>query len=176
MSTEMVSSIPMMQSRSSPIASPVVHHRGFTLAELLCVVVILALMSSVLATSLVRASPNRDRQVALGHLVTYLSLARLESLRTSRPRRVDIKIDNRTLHASIEDQSARSWSIPPTTLSAQRSLAATSLQTSFDASGRTLARRWNFIPEHANEPIWTIAFDPLSGSPRLMRTDKDLLP
>lgn len=165
-----------MPLKSSPTASAVRTRRAFTLAEMLFVVAIIAIVSGVLTTSLVRASPSRERQAALGHLVTYLSLARLESMQTSKPRQIEVGIEDHHLHAHIAGGSSRSWRVPPTTLSNGRPTIAESLRASFDAFGRTSQRTWNFIPEHDNEPIWTIAFDPLSGSPHLMRTYKDHQP
>ena len=162
-----------MRSRSSPTASAVRAERAFTLAELICVIAIVALISSVLATSLVRASPTRDRQAALGHLVTYLSLARLDSMQSAQWRTVEVGIDGIHLRAQLSAGGSRSWTLPPTTLAMNTSEAATSLRADFDSIGRTSARIWNFIPQRPDEPIWTIAFDPLSGTPRLVRTDKE---
>lgn len=171
-------------------------HPGFTLLELLVVVVILAGASALVVGGLARGiagGPARQRE-CLGNLLNALNLARLDAMRRQSPLtvRLSAEDDDLLLWSKAGERrwkGARLQPIAPAQVTAPAGgviryeheiadasdtpMTAANLTAQFDTAGRTRERAW-CVGEKQGGPgpirtLWVIRFDPLSGLPTLAK-------
>jgi len=143
--------------------------RAFTLFELVLVVTIAAIVAAAVGAMLARAGPASRVTHALRQAVTELSSARLKAMRSGGAREAVLRFSGERISLERGGGETRDWrgaGVSPMTGAAEDDPGALSVR--FRANGRTDERRWRFVSSLTGDTIWTIEFDPVSGTPRLL--------
>ena len=145
--------------------------RGFTLFELLIVVVMIGVMAGLVAGRLAGSSRLARQQDALRSLTTMLAEARVQAMRRTETETVELHAPRGadTLTATWRTRT-RDWEqlqLQPVNDLNER---LEHLTARFDPEGRTRQRLWRFMAADSPGTIWTITFDPVSGAPEFGRS------
>lgn len=144
-------------------------HRGFTLIELILVIVLVGLVAAVIASAMLGRSAGADRRRAVGWLVAELTTARIEAMRTSQPVVAWIESDGDRLALTIGDRRDHRpakglW------LADEKGQPLTGARVRFQPSGRAEGRsimlsvRQGEAWEESGGRMGSIEFDPVSGA------------
>lgn len=149
--------------------------RGFTLFELLIVLALLAVLVGLIAGAVGGLSRRNDSRAALTAALDALTLARIDAMRSARPRTVSVAREGERLVIVTDPGTTRSVRAAEVTPVSERAVPAAQVAR-FDGSGRTDSAAWRLalaapapqgtIPEGAR--IWRVEFDPISGAPSLI--------
>jgi prepilin-type N-terminal cleavage/methylation domain-containing protein len=152
--------------------------RGFTLLELLAVVVIVGLVATALATSVGAPSDGARRGRAMESLRDFLAIVRVEALQRREAREARVWIEDGRLRAS-DGVRDRAWRAPGLLFStegldrdgARRLIETGARSVRFSPAGRTIERRWVFDATASGGTIHELTFDPISSAPSIPRRD-----
>lgn len=149
--------------------------------ELLITLALIGLVVGVVTVAIGRLSRASENRAALIGVVNALTVARVEAMRTSRPVRVSVEINDGVVRVDggLADQDFRYRTGPLQLLDAHGQGVA-SAEAEFDSLGRTRERLWRIGEGEASSGdlaaqlggsgkvrIWRIEFDPVSGAPVL---------
>ncbi len=141
---------------------------GFTLFEVLIVVLMIGIIAGLVASRLAATTGHARRRDALRSVTTLLAEARVTAMRRSAAETVTLSAGTNQISVSW-DERERSWSGLKMTPVDSLDTPLESLEARFDPEGRTRQRIWRFMGPERGDTIWVITFDPVSGAPRLDR-------
>lgn len=185
-----------MRSVCCGIAEPRAWRAGFTLLELVVVVALLGLMASLVGVRVASTSAVAQERAILQALVNVLATTRVESMRRGAVLSCSyvlegdrLVVDGPGMHRAIDTRGLIAIDDKAEPMKGGRA--------DFDGSGRTLQRVWWFASPETNRTallngnvlrapwdvsdapagdvpgrVWRIVFDPLSGAPRVERSDR----
>ncbi len=144
---------------------------GFTLIEVLAVVLIVGLVAGAVAAAAGAGSVEARQRRAVEDLAAILALTRAEAMQRSTAQRATIEAgeDGRlTLRA---EERVREWPDAGLELAARgrtvyetAPLAGRAIDVAFDSLGRTSERVVVLDGREAGGRMWLLTFDPLSGA------------
>lgn len=146
---------------------------GFTLVELLVVVLLLGLIASVAVVGLGAGSKGARRREAASALLAQLTMARLDAMQ--RGKAVTLSIEIQDEHFALRTNQADRRIPRAGLIVSSQSPRSAIVEARFEPTGRTSARLWRLEQDssaisEAAGTIWLIEFDPVSGSPRLVQS------
>lgn len=138
---------------------------GFTLIEVLLVVVVIGAVAAAMMSGFVGRSDGAQRRRLAGDLIAELSLARVMAMRRgeSIEARLEMAEESVVLRAGDRERRWRRAGL----MFEDSGPRAGAVSARFEASGRTQARRWIARAAGEGGTIFEIVFDPVSGSPSL---------
>lgn len=147
--------------------------RGFTLLELVLVLAILALAAGMIVPAMGGWSRAGKLREAVGGIRTMLLVERVEAMRRGERRRLEVTAGESGLAATSGGELRSSWDAGGIGLRDSAGRVVERLAAEFDASGRTVERRWEFRAEGPRGggagTMWAIVFDPVTGAAELRR-------
>lgn len=151
--------------------------RGFTMLELVIVLVIVGMTATLVVTGVVRSNPAIQRRDAVTAIHTALLHARADAMQLGEQVSVRVEFgEDSTITILREHASEVVVSAPSlirhilNTPAGPNALTDPNapLSATFSSGGRTDQREWAFGLDDSADTLWTIRFDPLSGAPRLI--------
>ncbi|MFJ4064447.1 Tfp pilus assembly protein FimT/FimU [Pseudomonas sp. NPDC089996] len=82
------------------MAAPLHHQRGFTLFELLLVIVLVGVATSILAVGVGRGLHSAQERTALAHMVSALRSARMQAIGSGQPVRAGFDLQQRKVQTA----------------------------------------------------------------------------
>lgn len=141
--------------------------KGFSLLEMIVVIALAGLLAALAAPALVQGSAEQRERRRLGELVDLLRGQRVEAIRRAEPVRVRLAVDGSGLTAGRGDEVLRRWSEWTMRPVGEEGEPVEARVVRFDSRGRSRIRRLSFSASERSGTIWTIVFDPVSGTPTL---------
>jgi len=137
---------------------------GFTLLEIIVVVLMIGLIAGLIAGSLGRSVGAARERETLGALVGILQTARIEAMETQSAKDVQVRLVGEQLNVTAGSRTRSvAWAgLVPVD---ERGRGVSRLRAAFDPAGRTRERFWHFAPGEGSARMRTIEFDPVSGVP-----------
>ncbi len=146
---------------------------GFTLIEVILVVVLVGGIAGVIAVGLAGRSVGAERRRAVGGLVAELATARVEAMRTGRPVEAEAWVREGRLEFESGDRRT-GWPVRRLGFVDERGRILERVGVRYQASGRADVRRWGLVDpgesaRAAAGRIGWIEFDAVSGAAFLRR-------
>lgn len=160
--------------RSGPGTGGVGGARGFTLLEVVLVLVLIGLIAAAGGVGLVSGTERVRRNRATAGVIEELAIARVEAMRSGRPVVVEARVDAREERlVVVRAGRERSWPAAGLRPVLEPGRAGAGLSVRFAPTGRADVGEWRFapagVPAGGAGRIVVIEFDAVSGSPVLVR-------
>jgi len=143
--------------------------RGFSLLEIIIVLVLMGLVAGLVAPTVTRsASVGHERRV-LGELINTMLARRLDAIRSGHDVRVQITLDEgRRLTLRVGDREHH-WDNWPLDLLDEAGEPGGQAHITFDLRGRADMESLTLRSARSPGRIWRIEFDPVGGVPTAHR-------
>lgn len=150
---------------------------GFTMLELILVLVILGMTAALIMTGVGRSTPAIERRNAIQAVHIALLQARADAMQLGERTTVSIGFPGDGVLTLTRDAGEPVRHVAPNLIRHVLQTPAgpnsmpdpyAPLRASFDSGGRTDQREWAFGLDDSADTLWTIRFDALSGAPRLI--------
>ena len=153
--------------------------RGFTLLEVVVVLLIVGMVAALAAPSISRLLPERGAETELRSLVSFLRAERVAAIETQSARTVRVFVEEP--RAPIDADADPAWlsgAVRPIRPGSVRTSSDPDapIRVAFDAEGRASLAELRFAERATGETpgadasaTWHIAFDPIDGRPTLHR-------
>lgn len=146
---------------------------GFTLIELILVVVLIGGISALVVSALVGRSAGAERRRAAGNLVAALATSRVDAMRTGAAVTVEARCAEGKLTFAVGDRVTE-WPARGLEIADVAGAPLRPARVRFQPSGRCDAQTWLLVVENAAQPavagrMWRVEFDPVSGAASLRR-------
>ena len=140
---------------------------------MIIVLVLMGIIVGLSAPAFIRSASAGHENNALGDLVSVLAVHRLEAIQTGHSVTIDVSQsdDQLTLRTGVDEPptAPREFTAWPLVLVDESQEDVESVEIAFGPRGRSTAERLLFRSATKPTRLWTIAFDPVGGTPTAHR-------
>lgn len=153
----------------SPQPARTYTHRGFTLLEIIIVLVLMGLIAGLVAPTVARSAGVGHERRVIGELINTMLARRLDAIRSGRDVRVQVTLnEGRRLTLRAGDRQHH-WDNWPLDLLDEAGEPAGHATITFGTRGRADIESLTFRSARSPGRIWRIEFDPVGGVPTAHR-------